>query len=86
MLILPIKRSEFERSIGIIFFCDFDKSNSMTWIGCDCVRLMSIKSLFAFACFTTGYPGSVIVPQYGSSKITVFVWGKKLDPKICRKY
>ena len=25
---------------------------------------------------TTGYPGSVIVPQYGSSKITVFVWGK----------
>ena len=26
----------------------------------------------------TGNPGSVIVPQYGSSKITVFVWGKKL--------
>ena len=25
---------------------------------------------------TTGDPGSVIVPQYGSSKITVFVWGK----------
>ena len=25
---------------------------------------------------TTGNPGSVIVPQYGSSKITVFVWGK----------
>ena len=24
----------------------------------------------------TGNPGSVIVPQYGSSKITVFVWGK----------
>ena len=23
-----------------------------------------------------GNPGSVIVPQYGSSKITVFVWGK----------
>ena len=25
---------------------------------------------------TTGRPGSMIVPQYGSSKITVFVWGK----------
>ena len=25
---------------------------------------------------TTGHPGSVIVPQYGSSKITMFVWGK----------
>ena len=25
---------------------------------------------------TTGNPGSVIVPQYGSSKITVFVLGK----------
>ena len=24
----------------------------------------------------TGNPGSAIVPQYGSSKITVFVWGK----------
>ena len=22
-----------------------------------------------------GYPGSVIVPQYGSGKITAFVWG-----------
>ena len=27
-----------------------------------------------FAC--TGNPGSVIVPEYGSSKITLFVWGK----------
>ena len=26
-------------------------------------------------CYTTGNPGSVIVPQYGSSKFTVFVWG-----------
>ena len=25
---------------------------------------------------TTGHPGSVIVPQYDSSKITAFVWGK----------
>ena len=25
---------------------------------------------------TTGKPGSVIVPKYGSSEITVFVWGK----------
>ena len=25
---------------------------------------------------TTGNPGSEVVPQYGSSKITVFVWGK----------
>ena len=25
---------------------------------------------------TTGHPGSVIVPQYGSRRITVFLWGK----------
>ena len=25
---------------------------------------------------STGHPGSVIVPQYCSNKITVFVWGK----------
>ena len=35
---------------------------------------------------STGNPGYVIVPQYGPSKITVFVWGKNTlyDPKICR--
>ena len=31
---------------------------------------------------TTGNPGSVIVPQYGSSKITTFVWGKKAILKL----
>ena len=30
----------------------------------------------------TGNPGSVIVPQYGSSKITVFVWGKNIILKF----
>ena len=25
---------------------------------------------------STGNPGSVMVPQYGSSKIIMFVWGK----------
>ena len=30
----------------------------------------------------TGHPGSVIVPQYGSSKITVFEWGKNTIPKF----
>ena len=30
----------------------------------------------------TGNPGSVIVPQYGSSKITVFVWGKNTILKL----
>ena len=30
----------------------------------------------------TGNPGSVIVPQYGSSKITVFVWGKNTTQKF----
>ena len=34
----------------------------------------------------TGNPGSMIVPQHGSSKITVFVLDKKYGPKICRKY
>ena len=31
---------------------------------------------------TTGNLGSVIVPQYGSSKITVFVWGKNIILKF----
>ena len=31
---------------------------------------------------TTGNPGSVIVPQYGSSKITVFVWSKNTSLKF----
>ena len=31
---------------------------------------------------TTGDPGSVIVPQYGSSKIIVFVWGKNIILKF----
>ena len=30
----------------------------------------------------TGDPGFVIVPQYGSSKITVFVWGKNIILKF----
>ena len=30
----------------------------------------------------TGNPGSVIVPQYSSSKITVFVWGKNIILKF----
>ena len=29
-----------------------------------------------FPGINVGNPGSVIVPQYGSSNITVFVWGK----------
>ena len=32
--------------------------------------------------FVTGNPGSVIEPQYGSSKITVFVWGKNIILKF----
>ena len=32
--------------------------------------------------FTTGNPGSVVVPQYGSSKFTVFVWGKNTIVKF----
>ena len=36
-----------------------------------------------FAGIITGNPGSVIVPQDTSSKITVFVWGKNT---ICKKY
>ena len=30
----------------------------------------------------TGNPDSVIVPRYGSSKITVFVWGKNIILKF----
>ena len=32
--------------------------------------------------FITGNPGSVIAAQYGSSKITVFVWGKNIILKF----
>ena len=32
----------------------------------------------------TGNPGSVIVPQYSSNKITVFVWGKNTILKFLR--
>ena len=37
---------------------------------------------FVVACLRTGNPGSVIVPQYGSSKITVFVRGKNIILKF----
>ena len=32
--------------------------------------------------FATGNPGSVIVPQYASSKITLFVWSKNIILKF----
>ena len=35
-----------------------------------------------FSRISTGNPGSVILPQYGSSKITVFVWGKNIILKF----
>ena len=38
--------------------------------------------LCTFLGYTTGSPGSVIVPQYGSSKITVFVWGQNIILKF----
>ena len=44
------------------------KSNILTCKLCARVIFITV--------FTTGHPGSVIVPQYSSSKITVFVWGK----------
>ena len=37
-----------------------------------------------FPNYCTGHPGSRIVPQYGSSKITVFVWGKNTILKFLR--
>ena len=43
---------------------------------------LSEKQLNQAALKTTGNPGSVIVPQYGFSKITVFAWGKNRIPKI----
>ena len=41
-------------------------------------QLKYMHSVILRRCLTTGNPGSVIVPQYGSSKITVFVWGKNI--------
>ena len=45
-----------------------------------CVTIHKGSWVKLFMCLisilTIGNPGSVIAPQYGSSKITVFVWGK----------
>ena len=44
---------------------------------------MHVQYIFnIYKILTTGNPGSVIVPQYGSSKITVFVWGKNIILKF----
>ena len=50
------------------------------------LTISNMHALYTYATFLTrlketnrsmtGNPGSVIVLQYGSSKITVFVWGK----------
>ena len=42
---------------------------------CICFNLIYLR-------FITDNPGSVIVPQYGSSKFTVFVWGKNTIVKF----
>ena len=52
-----------KRGVGVYLF--FTKKNAVLGLG-----------LGLTLSLTTGDPGSVIVPQYGSSKITVFVWGK----------
>ena len=43
---------------------------------------ITLTILYVEECQTTGNPGSVIVPQYGSSKITVFVWVKNIILKF----
>ena len=43
---------------------------------------MAIYTVRSYAGVSTGNPGSVIVPQYGSSKITVFVGGKNIILKF----
>ena len=42
---------------------------------CICFNLIYLR-------FITDNPGSVIVPQYGSSKFTVFIWGKNTIVKF----
>ena len=51
-------------------------------------HFISFHSVVLHILITQGNPSYVIVPQYGSSKITVFVRVKKAlyDPKICRKH
>ena len=46
------------------------------------------SSAHSHTCVSTGNPGYVIVSQYGTSKITVFVRGKNTldDPKLCSKH
>ena len=46
--------------------------------------MTTLKSLKKPPSTSTGNPGAVILPQYGSSKITVFVWGKKTILKFVR--
>ena len=62
------------------------KQSFLKWLPCDRSVVAGPKG----ACVTqaawlsscTGNPGSVILPQYGSSKITVLVWGKNIILKF----
>ena len=51
-------------------------------LGYRLVQLLRIFRALQTSRVHTGNPGSVIVPQYGSSKITVFVWGKNIILKF----
>ena len=46
------------------------------------LKLTFFKGIFKFMINTTGHPGSVTVPRYSFSKITVFVWGKNTILKV----
>ena len=50
--------------------------------GADLSIILEFIALRVKARGDTGNPGSVIVPQYGSSKIIVFVWGKNIILKF----
>ena len=42
----------------------------------DEIAHLFVRDILIKISIIAGNPGSVIVPQYSSSKITVFVWGK----------
>ena len=47
--------------------------------------LLSVNVVISCSAGCTGNPGSVILPQYGSSKITFFEWGKNTILKFLGK-
>ena len=76
------KKAKFSllvRPISVVTGRPHIKTNRVS--GVNSKNLLHIQ-LDNYSRINTGNPGSVIVPQYASSKITVFVWSKNIILKF----